>query len=59
MWTLSVTGSYNITMSDRYQGFVQSPIGKLLVKNLGLPSPTPLKRYEAGAPLVDGRGLAL
>jgi len=41
-------------MSDRYQDFVQSPIGKLLVKNLGLPSPTPLKRYEAGAPLVDG-----
>ncbi len=41
-------------MSDRYQGFVQSPIGKLLVKNLGLPAPTPLKRYEEGAPLVDG-----
>lgn len=41
-------------MSDRYQGFVQSPIGKLLVKNLGLPSPTPLQRYEEGAPLVDG-----
>src|SRR5688572_16724565 len=41
-------------MSDRYQGFVQSPIGKLLVKNLGLRSPTPLQRYEAGAPPVDG-----
>jgi 3-oxoacyl-[acyl-carrier protein] reductase len=54
MWTLSVTGSYNITMSDRYQGFVQSSVGQLLVKNLGLPNPTPLQRYEAGAPLVDG-----
>ncbi|QBR91008.1 3-oxoacyl-ACP reductase [Nocardioides euryhalodurans] len=41
-------------MSDRYQGFVQTPIGQLLVKNLGLPSPTPLRRYEAGDPLVDG-----
>ena len=42
------------TMSDRYQGFTSSPIGKVLVKNLGLPSPTKLERYTAGAPLVDG-----
>ena len=41
-------------MSDRYQGFVSTPIGKLLVKNLGLPSPTPLERWREGAPLVDG-----
>ena len=41
-------------MSDRYQGFVQPPIGKLLVKNLGLPNPTPLERYDEGDPLVDG-----
>src|SRR5688572_32943493 len=41
-------------MSDRYQGFVSSPIGKLLVKNLGLPSPTRLERYADGAPLVKG-----
>ncbi len=41
-------------MSDRYQGFTSSPIGKLLVKNLGLPDPTQLERYTAGAPLVDG-----
>jgi len=41
-------------MSDRYQGFVASPIGKLLVKNLGLPSPAHLERYAAGAPLVRG-----
>ena len=33
-------------MSDRYQGFVSTPIGKLLVKNLGLPNPTPLERYD-------------
>ena len=41
-------------MSDRYQGFVQSPVGKLLAKNLGLPSPVELERYTEGAPLVDG-----
>ena len=41
-------------MSDRYQGFVSTPVGKLLVKNLGLPDPTPLERWTEGAPLVDG-----
>ncbi|MCR1781488.1 3-oxoacyl-ACP reductase [Nocardioides carbamazepini] len=41
-------------MTDKYQGFVSSPIGKLLVKNLGLPNPTKLERYRAGDPLVTG-----
>ncbi|WP_107767353.1 3-oxoacyl-ACP reductase [Nocardioides terrigena] len=41
-------------MSDRYQGFVSSPIGRILAKNLGLPSPTRLERYADGAPLVTG-----
>jgi 3-oxoacyl-[acyl-carrier protein] reductase len=41
-------------MNDLYQGFSSSPIGRLLVKNLGLPSPTQLERYVAGSPLVDG-----
>jgi 3-oxoacyl-[acyl-carrier protein] reductase len=41
-------------MPDRYQSFTSSPIGKLFVKNLGLPSPVRLERYTAGAPLVDG-----
>lgn len=41
-------------MSDKYQGFIQSPIGKVLAKNLGLPTPMKLERYTAGAPLVDG-----
>ncbi|MFC5178737.1 3-oxoacyl-ACP reductase [Nocardioides taihuensis] len=41
-------------MSDRYQGFVQSPLGRVLVKNLGLPDPVRLDRYTAGEPLVDG-----
>src|SRR3546814_16903161 len=42
------------TMSDRYQSFTKSPIGKLLVKNLGLPDPVELDRWKEGAPLVDG-----
>ncbi|NYG57804.1 3-oxoacyl-[acyl-carrier protein] reductase [Nocardioides daedukensis] len=41
-------------MSDRYQSFTKSPIGKLLVKNLGLPDPVELDRWTEGAPLVDG-----
>lgn len=54
MWTQSYTSSYMVHMTDKYQGFVSSPIGKLLVKNLGLPNPTKLDRYSAGDPLVDG-----
>jgi 3-oxoacyl-[acyl-carrier protein] reductase len=41
-------------MTDRYQSFSSSPIGRLFVKNLGLPNPVRLDRYSAGAPLVDG-----
>jgi len=41
-------------MSDRYAGFTQSSIGKLLVKQLGLPNPMPLDRWTEGAPLVTG-----
>jgi 3-oxoacyl-[acyl-carrier protein] reductase len=41
-------------MTDRYQDFASSSIGRLLVKNLGLPDPILLDRYVAGSPLVDG-----
>lgn len=41
-------------MTDRYQGFAKSSIGKLLVKQLGLPNPVELDRYTEGAPLVKG-----
>jgi 3-oxoacyl-[acyl-carrier protein] reductase len=41
-------------MTDRYQDFVSSSLGQLLVKNLGLPNPVQLDRYVAGSPLVDG-----
>ena len=41
-------------MSDRYQGFTTTPVGRLLVKNLGLPAPVRLERYADGDPLVQG-----
>src|SRR6266540_600266 len=41
-------------MTDRYQAFTQSGLGRFVVKNLGLPEPTPLQRWTEGAPLVDG-----
>lgn len=40
--------------SDFYRAFTSSAIGKFLATNLGLPQPTELERYAAGAPLVDG-----
>ncbi len=42
------------TVSDNYQSFAHNPIGKFLVKNLGLPNPPYLERYSAGDPLVKG-----
>ncbi|MBO0843094.1 MAG: 3-oxoacyl-ACP reductase [Nocardioides sp.] len=41
-------------MSDKYQSFTNSLVGKRLVKALGLPSPAKLERYAAGDPLVKG-----
>lgn len=41
-------------MTDRYQAFTDSPIGKLFVKNLGLPNPVKLDRWREGAPTIDG-----
>ncbi|WP_027862502.1 3-oxoacyl-ACP reductase [Marmoricola sp. URHB0036] len=41
-------------MTDHYQSFVSSPVGRLFVKNLGLPDPTKLERWTEGAPVVDG-----
>ena len=41
-------------MTDRYQTFTRTPLGKTLVKNLGLPDPTPLPRWTEGSPVIDG-----
>ena len=41
-------------MSDRYTQIVNNPVGKFVAKNVGLPSPVELDRYEPGDPLIDG-----
>jgi 3-oxoacyl-[acyl-carrier protein] reductase len=41
-------------MSDRYQQLVNTPIGKIVSKQIGLPSPVKLDRYERGEPVVSG-----
>jgi 3-oxoacyl-[acyl-carrier protein] reductase len=41
-------------MTDRYQSLAHHPIGKFVVKNLGLPNPPVLERWTEGSPLVRG-----
>jgi 3-oxoacyl-[acyl-carrier protein] reductase len=41
-------------MSDRYQQLVNTPIGKIVSKQIGLPSPITLERYERGQPVISG-----
>lgn len=44
-------------MSDRYQQFASSGLGRVVVGRLGLPNPTTLRRYEPGQPLLTGPAL--
>lgn len=39
---------------DGYTAFVGSTIGRKIASTLGLPQPVRLRRYDAGAPLLDG-----
>ena len=41
-------------MADRYQQLINTPLGKLVSKQIGLPSPLPLDRFEPGQPVIDG-----
>lgn len=41
-------------MSDRYTQLVNTPIGRKLTKQVGLPAPVALKRYSPGEPLLEG-----
>ena len=41
-------------MDDRYQSFVRSAPGRLLVRRLGLPDPSRLQRHTPGRPVLDG-----
>jgi 3-oxoacyl-[acyl-carrier protein] reductase len=44
-------------MSDRYQQFTTSRPGSFVAKRLGMPQPTPLRRYEPGDRVLDGPAL--
>jgi 3-oxoacyl-[acyl-carrier protein] reductase len=41
-------------MADLYQQLVNTPIGKIVAKQVGLPNPPRLERYEPGQPVVSG-----
>jgi 3-oxoacyl-[acyl-carrier protein] reductase len=44
-------------MTDRYQQFATSGVGRLMVGRLGLPNPIPLRRYEPGQSMLTGPAL--
>lgn len=41
-------------MSDRYQQLINTPIGRVVPKQIGLPAPLALERYEPGRPVISG-----
>src|SRR4051812_28011179 len=41
-------------MSDRLTHLLDSPPGRFVAKQVGLPTPVDLRRYEPGQPVLDG-----
>jgi 3-oxoacyl-[acyl-carrier protein] reductase len=41
-------------MADRYQQLVNTPIGRIVSKQVGLPTPVKLERYRPGQPVISG-----
>ena len=41
-------------MADRYQQLINTPLGRIVSKQVGLPSPVQLERYRPGEPVIDG-----
>lgn len=41
-------------MNDRYQQLISTPIGRIVSKQVGLPVPVALERYQPGQPVVSG-----
>jgi 3-oxoacyl-[acyl-carrier protein] reductase len=41
-------------MADRYQQLINTPIGRIVSKQVGLPSPVQLERYRPGQAVIDG-----
>ncbi|MGH2894592.1 MAG: hypothetical protein ACRDPM_15220, partial [Solirubrobacteraceae bacterium] len=41
-------------MADRYAQLVNTPIGRLVTKQIGLPQPPRLERFQAAQPVIAG-----
>jgi 3-oxoacyl-[acyl-carrier protein] reductase len=41
-------------MADRYTDLVNTPIGKTIAKQIGLPAPVVLERFDPTQPVIDG-----
>src|SRR5690242_1916732 len=41
-------------MADRISQVIESPPGRFVAKQLGIPTGTPLRRYEPGQDVLDG-----
>jgi len=41
-------------MADRYQQLINTPIGRIVSKQIGLPAPVELERYRPGQPVISG-----
>ena len=41
-------------MADRYQQLINSPVGRIVSKQIGLPSPVTLERFQPGRPVISG-----
>src|ERR1700693_2794094 len=41
-------------MPDRYQQLINTPVGRIVSKQIGLPSPVTLDRHEPGQPVISG-----
>jgi 3-oxoacyl-[acyl-carrier protein] reductase len=44
-------------LPDRYQQLIETPPGRFVSKQFGLPQPVRLRRYEPGQPLLEGPAL--
>jgi 3-oxoacyl-[acyl-carrier protein] reductase len=44
-------------LADRYQQLIETPAGRFVSKQFGLPQPERLRRYEPGQPLLEGPAL--
>lgn len=41
-------------MADRYQQLINTPVGRIVSKQVGLPAPVRLQRFEPGQRVIDG-----